>query len=239
MAITIIRTEEDARNWLTENGLEVPVMTNGFVLESAACKRCGGSGFGPWIMDGGRCYDCRGIDTRTRVHRIPFKRWVQSLKAHLLRRDRIAEINRSRAHMAHERMLEGQRDWCEANGLGRITFEERDAARAAKEAARAATSKHVGIVGERREFTATIVGIPSWDNNYGTVHCHLMQDADGNTIVWKASGTYLRLDDIKAEKGDTVTFFATVKKHDMRNNVAQTVVTRACATAISKAKAAA
>lgn len=238
MTTKAIRTEADAIAWLNEAGSFEYLTTEErggktYVVIDASCHRCGGGGYGPWQPDGGICYACRGANTRGRVARVSIKRYAQKEKANARARERRAETYKARMEAANERRIEAQRAWCEENGYGPITFEELDAKRAAEREAKKAESEHVGTVGKRSEFTATIEAIPSWDTAYGTTYCHIMRDEDGNRIVWKAStcfyldseGGYGR--DYYSEKGAKVRFKATVKEHGERDGEKQTIVTRA------------
>jgi len=85
-------------------------------------------------------------------------------------------------------------------------------------AADRATSQHVGTVGERREFTLTVGKVFSFEGIYGTTYINICKDADGNVIVYKGSNGY--------EEGETLTVKATVKAHDEREGVAQTLIAR-------------
>jgi hypothetical protein len=107
-------------------------------------------------------------------------------------------------------------------------------ARSRENAERAERSNHIGLVGERREFTATIRFTKYFDNE-GGFNNHfgggttltVLDDADGNVIVWWGVG-------FGAEKGETINFKATVKRHELRDGVRQTVVTRATIQPASK-----
>jgi hypothetical protein len=85
-------------------------------------------------------------------------------------------------------------------------------------AADRATSQHVGTVGERREFALTVGKVFSFEGIYGTTYINICKDADGNVIVYKGSNGY--------EEGETLTVKATVKAHDEREGVAQTLIAR-------------
>lgn len=93
------------------------------------------------------------------------------------------------------------------------------AAIAAARAAENAASTHVGAVGERREFTATVKAIPSFESQFGTMYINIMADAAGNVIVYKGNKPL-------AEKGQQIKFVATVKDHGTREGVKQTIVAR-------------
>lgn len=94
-----------------------------------------------------------------------------------------------------------------------------EAARAAKRAEEAAISKHIGTVGERTDFTLTARFVTSFETQFGTMHVHVMNDAAGNVVVYKGSNEI-------AKRGETVSLKATIKKHDSREGVAQTLIAR-------------
>ena len=92
--------------------------------------------------------------------------------------------------------------------------------REAFRAERAAISKHIGTVGERRDFTLTLNHIHQFDGVYGTTYIHILTEGEGNAVVYKGSKK------LTGEKGETVTFKATIKAHDARDGVAQTILSR-------------
>lgn len=79
-------------------------------------------------------------------------------------------------------------------------------------------SKYVGTIGERREFTLTVNKVFSFDSIYGTTFINICRDADGNVIVYKGTNDF--------EEGETVRVKATVKAHEDRDGVAQTLIAR-------------
>jgi hypothetical protein len=79
-------------------------------------------------------------------------------------------------------------------------------------------SKHVGILSTRREFVLTCDKVFSFDGQYGTSYINICRDQDGNIIVYKGSNGWT--------KGETLTVVATVKAHDERDGVAQTIIAR-------------
>lgn len=87
---------------------------------------------------------------------------------------------------------------------------------AAKRAAEAAKSNWIGTVGERRMFALSVRHVVTMDGIYGTSYLHIMEDADGNVVIYK--GTKL-FDGI-------VTFKATIKEHGEREGVKQTKIAR-------------
>lgn len=92
-------------------------------------------------------------------------------------------------------------------------------------AVRRRNSKHTGTVGKRQQFTATVVRVSYFERprfgSYGneTVWIVTLSDAEGNTLVSKSPAFH-------AEKGETLTFKATVKAHDEYHGERQTVIQR-------------
>lgn len=93
----------------------------------------------------------------------------------------------------------------------------REERRAAQQAADAQTN-HVGVVGERRDFDLTAERTHSFEGQFGTTYITIFRDADNNVIVYKGS--------IAFDRGDKVRGKATVKAHDMRDGVPQTIIAR-------------
>lgn len=81
-----------------------------------------------------------------------------------------------------------------------------------------AGSKHVGTVGERIELTLTCERNFSYNTQYGTTYVNICRDADGNVIVYKGTNEF--------QRGGTYTGKATIKAHEDRDGVAQTLIAR-------------
>lgn len=80
------------------------------------------------------------------------------------------------------------------------------------------TTNHVGNVGERRDFELTAERVHSFDGQFGTTYITIFRDADNNVIVYKGS--------VEFQRGDKVRGKATVKAHDRRDGVPQTIIAR-------------
>lgn len=92
--------------------------------------------------------------------------------------------------------------------------EQREAARLAE-----AASEHVGAVGQRITVkTTTAKLLTSWESNYGVTYLYKFTDDQGNVFIWYAS-RWIELHDGMTLKG-------TVKDHNERDGVKQTVITR-------------
>lgn len=95
---------------------------------------------------------------------------------------------------------------------------EREVKRA--EAAQAdAGSQWIGSVGERRDFALVLEWAKSFDSQYGTLWINRMKDRDGNVVVYKGGSAL-------GEPGAEVRIKATIKAHEERDGVKQTIVNR-------------
>lgn len=227
----IIRTIDQARAYLADRGIIDRLTIEGdHVIESAACTRCGGSGNGGWLQDGGICYECGGADTRNRIRKTSLVAYARAERRHEMARARKAAAKEER----EAAQLERQRDWSEDNGHGRITFEELDEKRERERREKAAKSAHVGEVGKRIELVVRYERMHSWDGFYGPTQLFRFDD-EGNALVWKTSG-YLPCVDVRHADGWTANrpmpqgailrIRATVKKHDDYRGERQTALTR-------------
>ena len=100
---------------------------------------------------------------------------------------------------------------------GKWTAEKEQRIADAKE--RDAGSEYVGKIKERRDFTLKIRKVLQFEGRWGFTFLHIMNDADENVFIYKGTK---RL----GEDGDEVTFKATIKAHEEREGVKQTIVTR-------------
>jgi hypothetical protein len=89
----------------------------------------------------------------------------------------------------------------------------------ARWAAERAASEFIGEIGERRVFTAKVVWKRPIETRFGIMTITGMKDAAGNIIVHKGRGGF-------GEKGEWVSFKATVKAHETYKDAKETIVTR-------------
>jgi hypothetical protein len=92
------------------------------------------------------------------------------------------------------------------------------AALAAQRAAENAASAFVGAVGDRLDLTLTCQWVRSFDTQFGTMTVHGFKDAAGNIVIYKGQSI--------ADKGETLTLKATVKAHEEREGIKQTIINR-------------
>lgn len=96
---------------------------------------------------------------------------------------------------------------------------ERLAQREAAIEAKRQSAQHIGTVGERIDFDLVIKFTTDFETQFGYTYVHVMEDAAGNVVVYKGSK-------VLGQRGDAVKFKATIKAHDYRDGIAQTIVTR-------------
>ena len=97
--------------------------------------------------------------------------------------------------------------------------EDRVAEWAAKRAEEAAISNWIGTVGARQMFTVTIRKVIMIEGVYGASYLHIMNDADGNVVIYKGTN-------VLGQEKQTVTVKATIKEHGERDGVKQTKISR-------------
>ena len=95
---------------------------------------------------------------------------------------------------------------------------ERAERRLAKIENERSTSKHVGIINTRREFTLICEKQFSFDGTYGTAYINICKDEEGNVVVYKGSNAWT--------ENMTIVVVATVKAHEHRDGIAQTIIAR-------------
>lgn len=116
-------------------------------------------------------------------------------------------------------------------------------------------SKHVSEVGKRDVFTLTIQAITRIETDFGIMHIYKLTDASGNIVIYKgaslgmdievktmvfdeyrwhdrdANGDKIMKERVTVDrrnfvKGNTLTGKATVKAHNDRDGIAQTIISR-------------
>ena len=107
-----------------------------------------------------------------------------------------------------------------ARAEARVAAREKD--RATKLTADQAGSQHLGKVGERMNFALTVERILSFETQFGYTYINLCR-SEGSVVVYKGSNRLVEADD---ELPAQVTVKATVKAHDYRDGVAQTLISR-------------
>lgn len=80
-------------------------------------------------------------------------------------------------------------------------------------------SEYVGTLGERREFTLTVIKNVSFDSGYGTQHLHTFNDEAGNEFIWSTASKSWNVGDVKHIR-------ATIKDFKLYKGSKQTVLTR-------------
>lgn len=90
----------------------------------------------------------------------------------------------------------------------------------------------VGTVKTRENFDVTVAYITGYESAYGYVTVYILEDENGNSLVWKTSSGSLIVGEsefrgsVYARKGDKLTIKATVKAHAEYNGRNQTQLNR-------------
>jgi hypothetical protein len=79
-------------------------------------------------------------------------------------------------------------------------------------------SQHIGTIGARLELTLRCEKVFSFEGFYGTTYINLCRDEANNVVVYKGSNAF--------QEGDTFRVKATIKAHEERDGVAQTLIAR-------------
>ena len=92
-------------------------------------------------------------------------------------------------------------------------------------------SAHFGTIGKREVFTLTLEFMRELESEWGVTYLQKFRDAAGNVAVWFGSSTLDKWDDATqtlqtVEIGQVVTVKATVKDHNEREGVKQTILSR-------------
>ena len=201
------------------------------------CPRCGGEGgAGQWLYTGFTCFRCGGTGKRETPKVV--KEYTPEYWAKLEARREAKAAKYAEEH-ADEIAAE------------KAEQERREAERAAEEARREAErlaeiernrGHFVGNVGDKIEMTVTLdhefyferacYNAP-WKKE--TVNGYVWKTDDGNTLVWLTTGIPLQYDDTRAdgcpvtifpESGERMTIRGTIKGHEERDNVNQTMLNR-------------
>jgi hypothetical protein len=84
----------------------------------------------------------------------------------------------------------------------------------------------VGEIGERRQFTLRLVNRIDCETQWGRSYLHLFTDEQGNRYKWFGSTKLRNQADNPVDIEAVVMVKATVKKHDLYNNIKQTALSR-------------
>ena len=109
-----------------------------------------------------------------------------------------------------------------------IRYYEKERGIEAERLRKVGASNHFGTVGKRETFRLTLERVTDIDGNFGVTKIHNFHDADGNEAVWFSSS-------VRLDTGVTYDVKATVKEHNVRNGVKQTIITRCAATKVEEA----
>lgn len=113
-----------------------------------------------------------------------------------------------------------------------IERKEREAKRNAEAEAARNSSEYVGEIGKRMEFNiAEMKLLSSWDTQYGVTYLYKFVTTDGNVLMWFASSIFGEWKRVGKHQQffqitDCNQIKATIKSHNERDGVKQTIITR-------------
>lgn len=204
-----ITSVESAIAWLEAKGHAVELRPCGERMDvQRVCSRCGGSGrYSFNLTHGDRCFGCMGGRSR----------WVEAVNvidhARALRNAETAQARAAKKRAAKvEQNLERQRDWCEANGYGRVTFEEKNAKLKAQRQAEREAKRGVAPEG-RHVFEGRIIKLDEREGFRGewVIKATIVVEAEDGT-EWLAWGTLPGSVVKDAERGSMVRLTATLSQ---------------------------
>ena len=224
-ACPTIKSPADAHAWIADHGVVCGIKNRDCLdyqfdgdtlVMDVACSRCGGKGHlrGYAHYAGGICFGCNGEPTRSEI-RVDVVAYAKKARQNYLARRRRQEKRIAEQTARNEAKLERQRNWCEANGYGRVTFEE-------KNAAQRAVSAHQGEVGDKVEVTGEVLVYTWVSGHYGDSLLVVLKDDAGNKFKFTTTSATL----LETNRGDRITVKAVVKAHAEYRGEKQTVLTR-------------
>lgn len=220
--MTRITNNKTAIEWLKENEPDAKINEDRTTVQvTTYCGRCGGTGRYGWQ---GVCWACNGRNSKI-TKQIPVKKYAQQEKAAKNRRDKAAKRRQEYAKNRQERLLEGQRDWCEKNGYGRITFDEKKQLQNEYWEKINRSKVHIGKVGMKIDLEVTFQRTVGFETAYGYMHIHKFHDEAENVLVWKTSCGIAQVGKLP-KKGDKMRLRGTIKAHNEYRQCKQTVMTR-------------
>lgn len=78
-------------------------------------------------------------------------------------------------------------------------------------------SQHIGTVGERREFEIICNKVLAFEGRYGFTYFNICKQGD-DVVIYKGSNRF--------EEDETIRVKATIKAHEERDGIAQTIISR-------------
>ena len=98
-------------------------------------------------------------------------------------------------------------------------WKEREAKIAAEKKRDADRSDFIGNVGERLVFdNMSVFFVADFENHWGCTYIHGLRDANDNVVIYSGNSI--------ADKGDVLSIRATIKEHEVRDGVKQTIIAR-------------
>lgn len=183
-----------------------------YVIQFKKCSRCGGAGGSDrWKFTGWTCFQCGGARGQNETIKLYTAEKISKMNAANDKRQAKKSTEREAQRQALEQQrtarraefLESNREYfasvlavcgetsfakeiiATATNLAQITENQRAALdKMVAESQRKAATAYVGEIGERRDFTCTLVTLKAFDGKFGRTYLHVMRDASGNAVKW-------------------------------------------------------
>lgn len=190
------------------------------IYEDWTCPRCGGQGWaGQWKFTGVICFRCGGSGLRSTPKII--KEYTDEYAAKLEAKRQAKAAKYAEEHADEIAAAKAEEERREAEAAAQAAAER---ARM-EEIERKARGHYFGTVGQKFETEVTYVDHFFYDSVYGGGTCYKFDTDDGAHLFWMTSGS-LGGNDLIVDEGSRITIRATIKAHNERHGVEQTMLTR-------------
>ena len=190
------------------------------IFEDWTCPRCGGEGWaGQWINTGKVCFRCYGSGKRNRP--VIIKEYTDEYFAKLEARRQAKAAKYAEEHAEEIAAEKAEQERREAEIAAQIAAEKA----MLEEIERKVRGHFFGTVGQKVEIEVTYTDCFSYETVYGCGTGYKFDTDDGAHLLWMTSGN-LGGNDTIVDKGSRITIRATIKAHNERNGVEQTMLTR-------------
>ena len=190
------------------------------IYHDYTCQRCAGEGQqDKWINTGKTCFACGGSGVRVRP--LVVKEYTDEYWAKLQARREAKAAKYAEEHaeeIAAEKAEQKRREAEIAAQMEaeRILLEEIE---------RKVRGHYYGEVGQKIEIEVTYIDSFSFETQFGYSTVYKFDTDDGAHLVWITSG-HLGGNDTIVDKGSRITIRTTIKAHNERNGVEQTILNR-------------
>lgn len=190
------------------------------IFEDWTCPRCGGMGWaGQWKYTGVTCFRCGGSGLRNRP--LIVKEYTDEYLAKLEAKRKAKEAKYAEEHAEEIAAAKAEQERRDAEIAAQIEAEKK----LLEEIERKARGHYYGQVGQKIEIEVTYIDSFEFETPFGYSTVYKFDTDCGAHLVWITSGS-LGGNDTIVDKGSRITIRATIKAHNERNGVEQTMLNR-------------